>query len=257
MVLQVESDGPVRRLTLNRPERRNALNPELSAAIHAAVRAADADPDCRVLTIRGAAGNFCAGRDLSGDMAPKPLDEIMAADRQWADIFRILDRSHVVSVAIVEGYAVAGGFTLAMGCDFVLSEKTARFGAAEMRNGFPAAVNTPILMHLVGRRLALELAMFGDMVSAERLWQMGLVNALADGPEALDALGADWSGRLLGLGTEAVRLTKENHRLARTAPLSEALTAGAQQNALLNTSGLFREGAERFRQAQAEKKGGG
>ncbi len=252
-MLDVVSQGAVTRLTLNRPARRNALTPELSAAIHAGVVPADLDPECRILVINGAEGNFCAGRDLSGDMAPQPLPQIMATDRLWADIFRLLDRSSVISVASVEGFAVAGGFTLAMGCDFVLSARDARYGAAEMKNGFPAAVNTPILTHLVGRRLALELLMFGDLVGAQRLYEMGLINALADDATALEALTENWVARLLALGPEAVALTKENHRLARTAPLSEALTAGAQQNALLNASGVFREGAERFRAAQASK----
>ena len=253
-MLDVRNDGPVRHLTLNRPQRRNALTPELSAAIHAAVVEADRDPDCRFIVLRGAEGNFCAGRDLSGDMEPKPLPEIMATDRLWADIFRVLDASSKVSLAVVEGYAVAGGFTLAMGCDFVIADRDARFGAAEMRNGFPAAVNTPILTHLVGRRLALELLMFGELVGAERLLEMGLLNALADGRDELDQLADTWLARLLSLDAEAVALTKENHRLARHAPLADALTAGAQQNALLNASGKFRDGAERFRQSQINKK---
>jgi len=251
--LIVSQNGPVTRLTLNRPARRNALTPELSAAIHAAVVAADQDPACRFLLLSGAEGNFCAGRDLSGDMTPKPLDQIMATDRLWADLFRVLDQSSVVSVASVEGFAVAGGFTLAMGCDFVLSTRDARYGAAEMKNGFPAAVNTPILTHLVGRRLALELLMFGDLVGAARLYEMGLINALADDSAGLTALTEDWLQRLQSLDPEAIALTKENHRLARTAPLSEALTAGAQQNALLNASGTFQRGAERFKAAQAAK----
>jgi enoyl-CoA hydratase/carnithine racemase len=257
MILDVRDEGAVRWLVLNRPERRNALTPELTAALHRAVTEADADPGCRLIVLRGAGGNFCAGRDLSGDMAPKALPEIMAGDRQWADLFRILDRSATISLAVVEGYAVAGGFTLAMGCDFVVADRAARFGAAEMKNGFPAAVNTPILTHLVGRRLALELALFGDLVEAERLWQMGLVNALSGGEMTLDRLAEAWVGRILDLDAEAVALTKENHRLARTAPLSEALTAGAQQNALLNASGVFREGARRFAEKQAAKKPGG
>lgn len=253
-MLDIRQEGPVVHLTLNRPDRRNALTPELSAAIHSAVSAADQDPGCRVIVLRGAEGNFCAGRDLAGDMNPKPLPEIMATDRLWADLFRVLDASGKISLAVVEGYAVAGGFTLAMGCDFVISTRGARYGAAEMRNGFPAAVNTPILTHLVGRRLALELLMFGDLVHAERLWQMGLINALSEDSAALDVLTDNWIARLLALDPEAAMLTKENHRLARHAPLADALTAGAQQNALLNASGKFREGAERFRQSRINKK---
>ena len=245
-MIRRETDGAVTRLVLDRPERRNALNGAMTEAIHDGVcRAAD-DLACRVVVIEGSAGHFCAGRDLSGDMAPKDLAETMAADRLWADIFRRLDGMAKISIAAVDGFAVAGGFTLAMGCDFVLATRAARFGAAEMKIGFPAAVNTPILAHLVGPRLALELIIFGDRVSAERLYEMGLINQVAEDAAALEALQAEWLERLLALDPEAIALTKESHRAARSMPLADALTMGAQQNALLKAAGAFEAGAARY-----------
>ncbi len=227
-MIRHETDGALTRLVLDRPARRNALTGAMAEAIHAGIcRAAD-DPACRVLVITGSAGHFCAGRDLSGDMVPQDLAETMAIDRLWADIFRRLDGMLKISIAAVDGFAVAGGFTLAMGCDFVLATRQARFGAAEMKIGFPAAVNTPILTHLVGPRLALELIIFGDQVGAGRLYEMGLVNQLADDAAGLEALTAEWVDRLLALDQEAVALTKESHRAARSMPLSDALTASAR-----------------------------
>lgn len=253
-MLRVANDDAVTTLTLDRPGQRNALNWELNARLHDEISAAASDEACRVIVLKGAGGNFCAGRDLSGGMEPEALPKIMARDRAWADIFRTLNAAPKLSIAVVDGYAVAGGFTLAMGCDFVLSTRDARYGAAEMRNGFPAAVNTPILTHLLGPRLALELIMFGELVNAERLYQMGLINALADDEESLSRLADDWIGRSLALDQEAVTLTKEAHRAARSTPLSDALTAGAQQNALLNASGVFQAAAERFKAQKAKKK---
>ncbi len=246
-MIRIERQGQVTRLVLDRPDRRNALDWPMTAALHDGIRAAADDGDCRLLVIAGSGGHFCAGRDLGAATTTPDLPVILERDRTWAEIFRLLDRSPKPSLALVEGYAVAGGFTLAMGCDFVLATRTAQFGAAEMKQGFPAAVNTPILTNLVGPRLALELLVFGDLVGAERLYQLGLINRLADDAADLRSLAADWIERLLALDQEAVALTKESHRAARNTPLADALTAGAQQNALLAAAGVFQAAAVRHR----------
>ena len=243
-MIRIEQDGQVTRIVLDRPARRNALDWAMTAALHDGVRAAGDDGDCRLLVI-AAGGNFCAGRDLGAATTIPPLPVILERDRIWAELFRLLDRSPKPSLALVDGYAVAGGFTLAMGCDFVLATRQAQFGAVEMKNGFPAAVNTPILTHLVGPRLALELLLFGDLVGAERLYEIGLINRLADDAADLRSLAADWIERLLSLDREAVALTKESHRAARNTSLADALVAGAQQNALMSAAGVFQAAAER------------
>ena len=246
-MIRIEGQGQVTRIVLDRPDRRNALDWPMTAALHDGIRAAADDGDCRLLVIAGAGGHFCAGRDLAALTTTPELPVILERDRTWAEIFRLLDRSPKPSLALVEGYAVAGGFTLAMGCDFVLATRDAQFGAAEMKQGFPAAVNTPILTHLVGPRLALELLVFGEPVGAERLYEIGLINRLADDAADLRSLAADWIERLLALDRDAVALTKESHRAARNTPLADALTAGAQQNALLAAAGIFQAAAVRHR----------
>ena len=251
-MIRIEAQGQATRIVLDRPDRRNALDWPMTAALHDGIRAAADDGDCRLLVIAGAGGHFCAGRDLGALTTTPELPVILERDRTWAEIFRLLDRSPKPSLALVEGYAVAGGFTLAMGCDFVLATRTAQFAAAEMKQGFPAAVNTPILTNLVGSRLALELLVFGDLVGAERLYELGLINRLADDPAGLRSLAADWIERLLALDQEAVALTKESHRAARNTPLADALTAGAQQNALLAAAGVFQAAAVRHRARRRE-----
>ena len=115
---------------------------------------------------------------------------------------------------------------------------------------FPAAVNTPVLSRLVGPRLALELLTFGDLFSAERLYEMGLINRLADDHETLSAVVADFVGRLVALDPDAVRLTKELNRAATRMPHDDALQMGNHVNALIAASGRFGEAAKAF----AEKK---
>jgi len=252
-MIKTETDGPVTRVILNRPEKRNAITGEMIAGLGEAVAQAEADPNCRCLVLSGAGGHFAAGRDLGDASADTPLADVLAYDDAYTDIFQMLRRSAKPSVAVVEGYAVAGGFTIAMGCDFVLAERGARFGALEMRGGFPAAVNTAVLSHLVGPRQALELLLSVDMFDAEHLYRVGLVNALADGAEDLAAKAAAFTAGLTALDPIAVKLTKETHRATQAMPLAEALVMGKQLNSLLMTSGKIDEAAEHFARSQATR----
>ena len=255
-MIRQERDGAVIRLIIDRPERRNALNGEVIEELDRGIAAAAEDADCRCLVIKGAGEHFCAGRDLAAPGGDRGLAPVLARDEIWTRIFHRLHRLAKPSVAVVRGYAVAGGFTLAMGCDFVLAEKGARFGALEMRNDFPAAVNTPILSRLTGPRLALELALFGQIVEASRLYEIGLINRLAADADELARIEADFVAALVALDPHAVALTKETHRAAVNMPLDDALVMGKHLNALLAASGRIDEGAQAFAARQKQKKDG-
>ena len=142
MTVRVEGEHGIVRLVLDRPERRNALNEEIIRGLAQGVADVAADPDCRCLVVTAEGEHFCSGRDLGDASRDTPLAEIMAYDELWTDVIGGLKNLAVPSVSVVRGYAVAGGFTLAMACDFVLATEDAKFGALEMRGGFPAAVNT-------------------------------------------------------------------------------------------------------------------
>jgi enoyl-CoA hydratase/carnithine racemase len=236
-MIDVEQNGPVTTLRINRPARRNALDHASVRALCAGIADAEADAGCRCVVIRGAGGTFCSGRDLGDARHDAPLAEILAYDEDWTDILHLLRGLPKPSVAVVEGHAVAGGFTLAMGCDFVVAERGAKFGALEMRGGFPAAVNTAILSHLVGPRIALEYLLSADTFPAEHLYQNRLINVLADGTAELQRLARELTTRLAALDPVAVKLTKDAHRMASTMPVSEAIVMGRQLNALLMSSG--------------------
>ena len=252
-MIRTERHDGVTTLWLARPERRNALTAEMIAALRDGVAAAGADDACRCLVLRGEGAHFCAGRDLGQTAAQTALDAIVDDSAAYTAIYERLHRLAKPSVAVVRGYAVAGGFTLAMGCDFVLADESARFGALEMRGGFPAAVNTAILTALCGPRQALELLLSQDVLPARTLHGMGLLNRLLPDAAALDAEAAGFVARLTALDPLAVRLTKEMHRAAKAMPLADALTMATQLNALLVAGGRFRQGAQRL----AESKAGG
>jgi enoyl-CoA hydratase/carnithine racemase len=247
-MIRTERVGSVTTLWLERPERRNALTSEMIRALGESVAAAEADGACHCLVIKGAGEHFCAGRDLQETAAQSELGAIVDDSAAYTALFRGLHRLSKPSVAVVHGYAVAGGFTLAMGCDFVLADESARFGALEMRAGFPAAVNTALLSRLLGPRRALELLLSQDVVPARTLLELGLLNRLTPDTEALAEAERDFVGRLVELDALAVRLTKETHRAAQSMPLEDALTLASQLNALLVTGGRFRRGAEQLSQ---------
>ncbi|MEZ5853435.1 MAG: enoyl-CoA hydratase/isomerase family protein [Hyphomicrobiaceae bacterium] len=185
----------------------------------------------------GAGSTFCSGRDLGDARADAPLEEILAYDEDWTDIFHLLSGSAKPSVAIVEGHAVAGGFTLAMGCDFVVAEA----GRDLVRWKCAAAFRRPSTVRCCrvsqGPGKALEYLLSADTFEAEHLAAAGLINRLAEGRDALEAAARDMCERLAALDPTAVKLTKDAHRMASVMPISEALVMGRQLNALLMATG--------------------
>ncbi len=244
-MIRTEMADGIATVLIDRPQRRNAFDPETTRQLADAVEAATGDPSARVIVIKGAADTFSSGRDLK-DVVTEGRADILAQDETWVRLFKSLLRSAVPSVAVVRGYAVAGGFTLAMGCDFVLADRAAKFGALEMRNGFPAAVCTPILARLIGPRLGLEYALFGEMIEAETLFRAGLINRLADGPDDLAEVERAFVGRILELAPDAVSLTRETFRAAEAMPLDNALDMGKHLNQLLAAGGWFADVKKRL-----------
>ncbi|MDP6706031.1 MAG: enoyl-CoA hydratase/isomerase family protein [Alphaproteobacteria bacterium] len=245
-MIRTEREGPVQTIVLDRVARRNALSEAMIVALGEAVHTVGEDATCRCLVFKGAGETFCTGRDLGDGVPARDLASVLARDQVWTDIFHRLHRFPIPTVAVVRGHAVAGGFTLAMGCDFLLAERGAKFGATEMRNAFPAAVNAPVLSRLVGPRLALEMLTFGDLVTAERLYEMGLVNRLAGDAAELARMEADFTDRLAALDPDAVRLTKELNRAALTMGHDDALQMGNNVNSLIAASGRFDEAVAAF-----------
>ena len=245
--VRFHKDDGVSRITINRPERRNALTSEITRGIAEALKEVQQDRDCRCLVITGEGEHFAAGRDLTeiDDRIP-PVEEITAKDDAWVDVFKTLRNLDIPSLAVVRGFAVAGGFTLAMGCDFVLAEKGAKFGALEMKGGFPACVNTSVLTHLLGPRQALELLLSDDVFDAEHLYRVGLINRLAEDAEDLARQEKIMITGFLRLDQTAVKWTKDIHRIALGCSIDEALTVGSQMNSLMMASGRFARAAQRF-----------
>lgn len=177
----VDIDDGLVTITLNRPEVRNAVDQEVAHAVAAAVDELDARPDLRVGILTGAGGHFCAGMDLKAFLrGEKPRVE----GRGFLGIAITPPVKPVI--AAVEGYAMGGGFESVLACDLVVAARTARFGLPEARRGLAAAAGGLIrLPRLVPQRIAMEIALTGEPVEAERLHSYGLVNRLVETGEAL------------------------------------------------------------------------
>ncbi|MCB2075457.1 MAG: crotonase/enoyl-CoA hydratase family protein [Novosphingobium sp.] len=180
-VLVREADG-VLEVTINRPEARNAMTKAAAEAIAAAMDRLDAETDLRCAILTGAGGTFCAGMDLKGFLKGEMP---VAGDRGFGGLTSWTPKKPVI--AAVDGYALAGGMELALACDMIVANRNAKFGIPEAKRGLVAAGGGVVqLPRLLPRPLAMELALTGDPIGAERAFELGLVNRLTDGT-ALDA----------------------------------------------------------------------
>ena len=165
-------------VTINRPEARNAMNKAAAEAISAAMDRLDAEPDLRCAILTGAGGTFCSGMDLKGWLKG---EHPVAGDRGFGGLTDWTPNKPVI--AAVDGYALAGGMELALACDMIVASRGAKFGIPEAKRGLVAAGGGVVqLPRLLPRPLAMELALTGDPITAERAYDLGLVNMLTDGP---------------------------------------------------------------------------
>ncbi len=173
-------DG-IQTITINRPEARNAMTLAAAKAIAAALDELDARDDLRIGILTGAGGNFCAGMDLKGFLrGERPSIE----GRGFGGLTAKPPRKPLI--AAVEGYALAGGFELVLACDMVVASENAQFGVPEVKRGLAATAGGLVrLPRQLPYRIALELALTGDMFPAARAYGYGLINRLAPPGEAL------------------------------------------------------------------------
>jgi len=254
-MLTVRSQWGVTTLTLDNRRQRNALTRAMIESFPRVLAAAEADAGCRCVVIRGAGSDFCSGRSMDDAIDTGQLEQYLDYDEAWASVIDALSRMAKPSVAVVRGYAVAGGFTLAMACDFVLAERDAKFGALEMRHGFPAAINMAVLAHKAGPRHALELLLSAETCGAERLREMGLVNRVAAGVKALASVEREFIAGLVALDPTAVKLTKDGLRAACNMPFADALTLGKQLNSLLMATGRIGDSGRHSTRPRSDKGG--
>lgn len=177
----VEHEDGIVVITINRASQRNAVNRAVSYGVCAAVDELDARDDLRVGILTGAGGTFCAGMDLKAFLR----GEVTRVEGRGIMGIAVTPPKKPL-IAAVEGYALAGGFEAVLACDLLVAARNAQFGLPEAKRGLAAAAGGLLrLPRLIPQRIAMELALTGDTISAERLERFGLVNALVEPGEAL------------------------------------------------------------------------
>ena len=246
-VLTVEVAEGIATLTLNRPEKRNALNGALVDALHDALGEVAADPEVRVVALRGAGADFCAGADLAEveKIAEMGTEESLADAQRMGDLFvalRTLDRP---VVAVVQGRALAGGAGLASACDLVLARDDARLGYPEVHLGFVPAMVMAILRRKVGESRAFELVARGRRIDAAEARELGLVNRVF--PDArFESDVAAYLAELAALPPSALALTKRLLYGLDGMSFEEGIARGAEVNAIARGTEACRKGVRRF-----------
>jgi methylglutaconyl-CoA hydratase len=240
-------EDAIARITLNRPEKRNALNPALIAGIKDALREASRDERVRVVVITGAGKDFCSGADLAAlqQIAEADVSENAEDARGLLDLFLLIRQIPVPVLAAVKGRALAGGCGLASACDLVLASETARFGYPEVKIGFVPAMVMAILRRNVSEKRAFELLTRGAEISAEQARTFGLVNELyAD--ESFDDNVAAYVNDFAKLSRSAVSLTKTLLYQMDGLSFPAALETGADVNVIARLTDDCRQRVAKF-----------
>ena len=228
-------------ITINRPEAKNAVNRAVSYGVCAAVDELDARDDLRVGILTGAGGTFCSGMDLKAFLR----GEVTRVEgRGILGIAMTPPKKPLI--AAVEGYALAGGFEAMLACDLTVASRDAKFGIPEVKRGLAAAAGGLLrLPRVIPQRIAMELALTGDMISAERAAQYGLINVLTEPGEAL-AEAKKLAARIIANAPLSVAASKRVINEQRDWPLGEMFARQQEITAPILASADAREGAAAF-----------
>jgi len=234
-------------LTLNRPDKRNALDTPTLDGLHAALERADLDAEVRVVALRGAGKDFCAGADLAELLASAghTPEQNERAALHLGGLFITMRELPKPVVAVVHGRALAGGAGLATACDLVLSTASAKFGYPEIQRGFVPAMVMTLLRRLTGEKLAFDLAATGRVLSATEACAAGLVSRVIPDAE-FEGEVARALAALAGTSGSALALTKRQFYQLDGMSFEEGIALGAQVNALARSTPDFKQAIAAF-----------
>lgn len=225
--------GPAAVITINRPEKRNALSRPLVAGLTEAFSRAAADPAARCVVLTGSGSAFCAGMDL--DELRGTVENATEAELVWDDaaklsaLYSLIYQLPKPTIAAVNGAAVAGGAGLMTVCDLAISVPTSKFGYPEVRRGLVAAMVLPHLLRHVGERAARWMLLAGELIDAAEAKRVGLINEVVP-PDELMPTAEKWAGLLAEGGPKALATTKDLLRRCsvQAVPVADLATASAE-----------------------------
>ena len=244
--LSLAFDGAIASITLNRPDKRNAISYELIQEILHALQEVQKSP-AHILILTGAGAAFCSGMDLDNlrEITKHTEEENLVDSSRMANMFRALYDFPKVTIAAVNGAAIAGGCGLATLCDLTLASADAKFGYTEVRIGFVPAIVSTFLLRQVGEKRARDLLLTGRIIDAEEAYRLGLVNEVV-GPENLLARARELAETLAANSPASLLATKRLLKTNFQVELDRQIAAAVDENARIRTTHDFREGVSAF-----------
>jgi methylglutaconyl-CoA hydratase len=244
--IQLAYDSGVATITLNRPDKRNAISFELIGDLLSALKEVETS-DAIVLIVTGAGKAFSAGMDLDNlkTLIGRTPEQNLQDSETMVRMFRSLYEFPKVTIAAVNGPAIAGGTGLALLCDFTLAVPEAKFGYTEVRIGFVPAIVSTFLLRQTGEKQARDLLLTGRIIGAEEAARMGLVNEIV-APENLMARARELAALLMQNSPASLRATKELLSDHARAELDMQIEAAIRENAAVRSTADFREGITSF-----------
>lgn len=247
-VVEYEVTDRIGTITLNRPEKRNALSPELIQTLHEVILRAEQDDRCKVIILRAEGEAFCSGADLGylQQLQQFTVDENLEDSRRLRDLLLLMYRLKKVIIAEVQGSAIAGGCGLMTVCDFAFTVPDAKFGYTEVRIGFVPALVSVFLIRKIGEARARQLLLTGKLVTAAEAHQMGLITEVVP-PEKLSASVRQLAASLIKNASAAsLQLTRRLIDEVQNYPLEEALERAAKENAIARGTDDCKKGVASF-----------
>jgi methylglutaconyl-CoA hydratase len=237
----------IARITLNRPDKRNALDDEIVSEFKDALRAASRDDSVRVVLVTGAGKDFCSGADLASlqRISEAGVQESMASARVMGELFIEMRRHPCPIIAAVRGRALAGGCGLATACDIILAAESSQFGYPEVNIGFIPAMVMAILRRSVSEKRAFELITRGEIISGRTALEIGMINRVfADDQFETDV--ESYARTMAKKSASAVSLAKSLLYHMDGMTFETAIEAGIQMNAITRMTEDCKKGVERF-----------
>ena len=219
----IDTEGSIRLLTLNRPEKLNAINDALSHALKSAIKEAANDDNVSAILLTGAGRAFSAGADLkeATSNSRRPQREALNSAISSTSIYDALIACDKPVIAAVNGYALGAGSAVAVSCDLVLASDDAVFGYPELKHGLAATAVSPTLVAQIGRKHATELLLLAENLPAARAAEIGLINRVVPKDELMTTAKL-WANIMSGFDNDALWMTKRMIRRSSEMTLSQA-----------------------------------
>lgn len=246
--VQIDIQNRIASITLNRPEKRNALNPQLISELIASFKEAEADPKIKVIILKSSANTFCAGADLFylKQLQSNTYQQNLEDSRFLKSLFLTIYNLEKPVIAQVEGNAIAGGCGLVSVCDIVFAVPEAYLGYTEVKIGFVPALVAAFLIRKIGEGRSREMLLSGELITTSAAHQYGLVNFIEEKNNISDAVQAYAAKLVLNTSSQSIKVTKELLAKIHSLDINESLNHASIINAQSRLTEDFRKGIDAF-----------